>query len=103
MRYREVTERVIGAAFAVHNKLGWGFLEKVYENSLALELRKSGFEVKQQVPIPVFYDQAQVGEYFADWSFVDLRNQGYGVAGPGARATTCKLPQGNRNRDRIAH
>jgi GxxExxY protein len=64
MRYREVTERIIKAAFVVHGKLGWGFLEKVYENALAVELRQTGFAVKQQVPIPV--DRIQVGEYFAD-------------------------------------
>lgn len=66
MRYREVTERIIGAAYAVHGKLGWGFLEKVYENALAVELRKLGFNINQQTPIPVYYDGIQVGEYFAD-------------------------------------
>lgn len=66
MRYKEVTQRIIGAAYAVHGKLGWGFLEKVYENALAVELRKLGYNTHQQTPIAVYYDGVQVGEYFAD-------------------------------------
>lgn len=61
-----MTETVIGCAFQVSNTLGSGFLEKVYENSLAIELRKSGLSVKQQAPINVRYDATVVGEYFAD-------------------------------------
>lgn len=61
-----VTERVIGAAFAVHNALGYGFLEKVYENTLAHELWKRGLDVGQQVACPVYYDGVVVGDYFAD-------------------------------------
>ena len=61
-----LTEKVIGAAFEVSNTLGAGFLEKVYENALAIELRKSGLDVKQQAPINVLYDGIVVGEYFAD-------------------------------------
>ena len=61
-----LTERIIGCAFTVSNALGCGFLEKVYENALAHELRKNGFQVKQQEPIKVLYDGVVVGEYFAD-------------------------------------
>lgn len=61
-----LTEKVIGCAFQVSNTLGSGFLEKVYENALAIELRKSGLDVKQQAPINVLYDGIVVGEYFAD-------------------------------------
>ncbi|MEX0819139.1 MAG: GxxExxY protein [Pirellulaceae bacterium] len=61
-----LTEQVIGCAFRVSNTLGSGFLEKVYENALAIELRKSGLDVKQQAPIKVLYDGTVVGEYFAD-------------------------------------
>jgi GxxExxY protein len=63
---KEITERIIGCAFTVHSKLGAGFLEKVYENALAIELRKNGLAVQQQVPITVQYDGLPVGEYFAD-------------------------------------
>ncbi|HEX5271126.1 MAG TPA: GxxExxY protein [Gemmataceae bacterium] len=65
-RLNEITERIIGAAFKVSNALGCGFLEKVYENALAHELRKSGLKAAQQHPIPVYYDGEQVGDFFAD-------------------------------------
>jgi GxxExxY protein len=61
-----LSERIIGCAFQVSNTLGCGFLEKVYENALAHELRKNGLQVKQQSPITVYYDGIVVGEYFAD-------------------------------------
>ncbi len=61
-----VTARIIGCAFKVFNTLGYGFLEKVYENALAHELRKAGFAVEQQKPLPVFYDGIVVGDYYAD-------------------------------------
>jgi GxxExxY protein len=62
----EVTERVIGCAYRVANVLGCGFLEKVYENALAHEIRKAGLRVDQQHPVKVRYDGVVVGEYFAD-------------------------------------
>lgn len=61
-----LTERIIGCAFTVSNTLGCGFLEKVYENALAHELRKIGLLVKPQEPIMVVYDGVIVGEYFTD-------------------------------------
>jgi GxxExxY protein len=65
-RLNEVTERIIGCAYAVSNELGVGFLEKVYENALIHELRKTGFNAEQQQPIKVLYDGVIVGDYFAD-------------------------------------
>ena len=62
----KLTERVIGAAFAVSNGLGAGFLEKVYENALVHELRKRGLKVTQQHPFKVLYDDQIVGEYVCD-------------------------------------
>lgn len=62
----ELTEKIIGSAFDVANSLGCGFLEKVYENALALDLREKGFCVKQQYPIEVYYKEHVVGEYIAD-------------------------------------
>lgn len=60
------TEQIIGCAYRVYNQMGGGFLEKVYENCLAIELQRAGFRVGQQVPIPVFYGGVQVGDFFAD-------------------------------------
>ncbi|MEJ2671124.1 MAG: GxxExxY protein [Deltaproteobacteria bacterium] len=61
-----ITERIIGCVYKVSNTLGSGFLEKVYENALALELRKNGLEAKQQYGIQVRYDTMVVGEFAAD-------------------------------------
>ncbi len=61
-----ISERIIGCAFTVANTLGSGFLEKVYENALALELRAAGLAVEQQRGITVTYKGALVGEYFVD-------------------------------------
>ena len=66
MEINVLTHRVIGCAYKVHNTLGFGFLEKVYENSLTLELKKQGIHVRQQPKLPVFYDGKQVGLYFPD-------------------------------------
>ena len=63
---RLLTEKVIGCAFQVQNALGSGFLEKVYENALRLELRAAGIHVQQQVPLRVWYRDEPVGEYCAD-------------------------------------
>jgi len=62
----DLTQRIIGCAYKVHNSLGPGFLEKVYENALRIELEKLGLVVKQQEPINVTYDGQVVGEYYAD-------------------------------------
>jgi GxxExxY protein len=61
-----LTRSIIGRAQRVSLELSNGFLEKVYENALAIELRIAGLEVRQQHPVRVFYRGQQVGEYFAD-------------------------------------
>ena len=62
----DLTQTIIGCAYKVHNALGPGFLEKVYENSLRIELEKLGLRVRQQEPINVEYEGHLVGEYYAD-------------------------------------
>lgn len=64
--YSEITELILKAFFAVYNKLGVGFLEKVYENSMMIELQKLGLRCEKQKKIDVYYDKLLVGEYFAD-------------------------------------
>ena len=66
MTDNELTRIIIGCAYTVHNTLGPGFLEKVYENSLRIELDKHDLMVKQQEPIKVTYDGHVVGEFYAD-------------------------------------
>jgi GxxExxY protein len=65
-KINELTERIIGLAFRVGSGLGYGFMEKRYENALAHEFRKAGLRVRQQMPINVWYDDVVVGEYVAD-------------------------------------
>lgn len=57
MNHDNLTHQIIAAAYTVHNTLGPGFLEKVYENALYIELLNRGISVEQQVSIPVFYQQ----------------------------------------------
>lgn len=64
--HQEVTSEIIAAFYKVYNTLGFGFLEKVYENALKYELEKMKFKVDKQKPITVYYDALTVGEYFAD-------------------------------------
>jgi GxxExxY protein len=66
MLYEERTELIIQAFYKVYNTLGYGFLEKVYQNAFLFELKKTGFDVKSQFPIKVNYEGVQVGEYYAD-------------------------------------
>jgi GxxExxY protein len=63
---KDISDKLIGCSFVVYNRLGYGFLEKVYENSLKIELEESGINVKQQYPIKVYYKSKIVGEYRAD-------------------------------------
>ena len=59
--HRELTEKIIGTFYEVYNELGHGFIESVYEKSLAMALREKGIEVFQQVAIPVWFRGTQVG------------------------------------------
>ncbi len=65
-KHFDITEQIIGAFYDVYNQLGFGFLEKVYENALAIELKERGHNVRQQFGILVRYRGQIVGEYFAD-------------------------------------
>lgn len=71
-KYSELTELIIKAFYKVYNELGYGFLEKVYENAMFYELTKSGLIVKQQEPIDVYYEEQRVGKYFADLMVEDV-------------------------------
>ena len=62
----ELTEKIIGAFYAVYNELGFGFSERVYENALAISLCKLELDVEQQAPITVYFADQIVGEFLAD-------------------------------------
>ena len=64
--HEELTNTIIKTFYEVFNELGYGFLEKVYQNSLYLELKNKGLKVEAQKRIAVFYKGIEVGEYYAD-------------------------------------
>ena len=64
--HKELTEKIIRGFYNVYNELGHGFLEKVYENAMKIELESLGLTVAGQLPITVYYKGHEVGEYFAD-------------------------------------
>jgi GxxExxY protein len=71
VKHEQLTEQIIKGFYTVYRALGYGFLEKVYENSLAIELRKMKLEVVQQAEIKVYYAGVAVGEYYADLLVAD--------------------------------
>ena len=66
MQYEEITEKIIGCAYRVYNKMGFGFLESVYEKCLLIELKKEGLKAESQKDITVNYEDEVVGEFKAD-------------------------------------
>ena len=66
MDHRQITERIIGCAYTVYNKMGFGFLESVYEKCMLIELAKAELRACAQKPITVFYEGHTVGEFVAD-------------------------------------
>ncbi|MEO6668280.1 MAG: GxxExxY protein [Ferruginibacter sp.] len=64
--HEDKTDLIIRCFYKVYNTLGYGFLEKVYENALIIELRKEGLNCLQQMPVKVYYDEIEIGLYFSD-------------------------------------
>lgn len=64
--HKEITEQIIGAAYEVYRVLGYGFLEKVYQRAMVVELEKRGCKVLSEAPAQVFFKEVCVGDYFAD-------------------------------------
>ena len=65
-KHSDLSEQIIKAFYKVYNTLGYGFLEKVYENAIFIELESIGLNVRKQEPIKVYYEEKEVGVYFAD-------------------------------------
>lgn len=65
-QFSELTSKIIKAYFKVYNTLGYGFLEKVYENAMMIELRREGLICEAQIPIDVYYEDCKIGYYVAD-------------------------------------
>lgn len=66
MLHSDLTDKIIRAYYNVYNALGYGFLEKVYENAMMIELEKLNISSQRQFPINVYYENKLVGEYYAD-------------------------------------
>lgn len=66
LEHEDLTGQIIGAAIEVHRRLGPGFLESIYENALVVELKKSRLIVSQQLEVPIFYDEVEVGKHRID-------------------------------------
>lgn len=66
MLHKNITDQIIKAFYNVYNKLGYGFLERVYENAMLIELNKFGLTCEKQKAIAVYYYEEVVGNYFAD-------------------------------------
>jgi len=66
VQHKEVTEKIIGCAYRVYNKMGFGFLESVYQKCLLIELRKASLRAESEKPITVHYEGEVVGEFVAD-------------------------------------
>lgn len=66
MEHRRITEQIIGCAYTVYNKMGFGFLESVHEKCMLVEVAKANLKAKAQMPITVFYEGHTVGEFVAD-------------------------------------
>jgi GxxExxY protein len=65
-KHKELTEKTINIFYRVYNKLGYGFLEKVYENAMMIEFKREDILAVSQSPIKVFYEGEVIGEYYAD-------------------------------------
>jgi len=65
-KHSDITEKIIKCFYKVYNTLGYGFLEKVYENAMFIELKSLGLFVQKQKQIKVYYEKEKVGEYYAD-------------------------------------
>lgn len=70
--HEELTKTIIKTFYEVYDELGYGFLEKVYQNSLYLELKNKGLKVEAQKKISVYYKGTEVGEYYADLLVEDI-------------------------------
>ncbi len=72
LQHADVTEKIIGAAFAVYAELGYGFLESVYQNAMQVELQQAGFKCEIECPIKVKYRSVIVGDFRADLFVNDI-------------------------------
>src|SRR5260370_35370406 len=66
LQYRELTEKIIGLFYDVYNELGFGFLESVYEEAMAIALTEAGLKIQRQYPVPVWFRNRKLGDFKSD-------------------------------------
>ena len=66
MEHEEISHKIIGAAYKVHNELGFGFLESIYKKAMVIELSKDNLTVETEKPLQVYYDDQIVGDFYVD-------------------------------------
>jgi GxxExxY protein len=66
MKHEEITHKIIGCAYKVFNQLGFGFLESVYKKAIVIELKKQTFQIEEEKPLKVYYDNQIVGDFYID-------------------------------------
>jgi len=66
MKLEDITHKIIGCSYKVYNQLGFGFLESVYKNAMIIELQKQNFQIEEEKPLKVYYDNKIVGEFYVD-------------------------------------
>ncbi len=71
MKHENITEKIIGVFYKIYSVLGYGFLEKVYENAMKIEFEKLGLKYVNQYPIKVIYENQEIGNYIADFLIED--------------------------------
>jgi len=71
-KHSELSDKIIKVFYDIHNELGYGFSEKIYQKAFGIALRQIGLKVDEQVPIKVYFRGQEIGEYFADMIVNDL-------------------------------
>ena len=66
MKHEEITHKIIGCAYKVFNQLGFGFLESVYKKAMVIELKKQTFQIEEEKPLKIYYDNQIVGDFYID-------------------------------------
>jgi GxxExxY protein len=97
--YRDLSYKIVGLAMEVHRKLGYGFLEKVYENALMVLLEREGIKARQQIPTKVSFEGRVVGYYIADIivdSLIILQIKAAENLCDGHRSPDTELPESDR-------
>lgn len=71
-KHSDLSEKIIKVFYEIHNELGYGFSERIYQKAFGIALRQIGFKIEEQIPIKVYFRGHEIGEYFADMIVNDV-------------------------------